>query len=70
MTLGHEFSGVIESVGEGVKDLKVGDKVCVQPTIHDDECKACQRSLTNCCDKFGFIGLSGWGGGEIAQHSN
>lgn len=46
-------------------DLKEGDKVCVQPTIHDGDCRACKRGLTNSCDKFGFIGLSGWGGGML-----
>lgn len=63
MTLGHEFSGVIDQVGKGVEGLKEGDKVAVQPTIHDEECIACKKGLTNCCEKFGFIGLSGWGGG-------
>ena len=63
VTLGHEFSGVIDEVGEGVCGLAVGDKVCVQPTIHDGACRACQRGLTNSCDTWGFIGLSGWGGG-------
>ena len=61
--LGHEFSGVIDQVGEGVEGLAVGDKVCVKPTIHDGNCRACKRGLTNSCDTFGFIGLSGWGGG-------
>lgn len=65
VTLGHEFSGIIDQVGEGVTDLKEGDKVCVQPTIHDGDCRACKRGLTNSCDKFGFIGLSGWGGGML-----
>ena len=63
ITLGHEFSGVIEKVGEGVKDLKPGDKVAIQPTISDGNCTACERGLNNSCDSFGFIGLSGWGGG-------
>ncbi|KAF7193678.1 putative diacetyl reductase [(R)-acetoin forming] 2 [Pseudocercospora fuligena] len=61
--LGHEFSGVIDQIGDDVVGLKVGDKVAVQPTIYDGGCRACRRGLTNCCDAFGFIGLSGWGGG-------
>lgn len=61
--LGHEFSGYIEEVGEGVKDLKAGDKCCIIPTIYDGDCRNCEDGLPNCCDKFGFIGLSGWGGG-------
>lgn len=61
--LGHEFSGVVHEVGEGVTDLKPGDKCCVIPTIYDGDCRNCINGLPNCCDKFGFIGLSGWGGG-------
>lgn len=63
MTIGHEFSGIIEEVGEGVERLKVGDRVCVRPTIYDNECRACRKGLNNCCDSNGFVGLSGWGGG-------
>lgn len=61
--LGHEFSGVIYEVGEGVTDLKPGDRCAVIPTIYDGDCRNCLNGLPNCCDKFGFIGLSGWGGG-------
>lgn len=63
LTLGHEFSGVVEEVGEGVAHVKKGDNVCVQPTIYDGDCRSCKRGLVNCCDKNGFVGLSGWGGG-------
>lgn len=61
--LGHEFSGVVEKIGSGVTRFKPGDRVAVQPTIYDGDCRACCRGLTNSCDSFGFIGLSGWGGG-------
>ncbi|KAF4119435.1 Threonine dehydrogenase or related Zn-dependent dehydrogenase [Geosmithia morbida] len=63
LTLGHEFSGFVEEVGEGVAGIRVGDKVCVQPIIYDGDCRSCKRGLVNCCDRNGFIGLSGWGGG-------
>lgn len=61
--LGHEFSGIIEEVGEGVTDLEPGHRVCVQPTLYCGDCHACKTDLPNCCDKNGFLGLSGWGGG-------
>ena len=59
LTLGHEFSGIIEEVGEGVHDIKVGARVTVQPIIYDGTCGACEEGYINCCDKNGFVGLSG-----------
>ncbi|ERF68283.1 hypothetical protein EPUS_02739 [Endocarpon pusillum Z07020] len=67
LALGHEFSGIVEEVGDEVQGFKAGDRVCVQPTIYDGECLSCRRGLVNCCDKNGFVGLSGWGGG-MSEH--
>ncbi|KAL8702924.1 MAG: hypothetical protein Q9201_003904 [Fulgogasparrea decipioides] len=67
LTLGHEFSGVVEEVGEGVEDIKIGQRVSVQPIIYDGTCGACRDGLINCCDNNGFVGLSGWGGG-LSEH--
>ena len=59
LTVGHEFSGVVEEVGEDVHDMKVGARVTVQPIIYDGTCGACKDGYINCCDNNGFIGLSG-----------
>lgn len=59
LTLGHEFSGVVEEVGQGVYDIKVGAKVTIQPIIYDGTCCACRDGYINCCDNNGFVGLSG-----------
>lgn len=67
LTFGHEFSGRVEEVGDGVSKFKAGDRVVVQPIIYDNECGSCNDGLINCCDKNGFVGLSGWGGG-LADH--
>ncbi|GAB7360463.1 hypothetical protein MBLNU230_g8415t1 [Neophaeotheca triangularis] len=68
VTFGHEFSGTIEEIGEGVDGkYSVGDRVCVQPIIYDGTCGSCQDGLVNCCDQNGFVGLSGWGGG-LSEH--
>lgn len=63
LTMGHEFSGVVEEVGEGVRDIHPGDRVCVLPLMFDGDCDACVRGIVNCCDKRGVVGVSGWGGG-------
>ncbi|KAI4161983.1 MAG: hypothetical protein LQ342_004431 [Letrouitia transgressa] len=67
LTLGHEFSGVIEEVGRDVSDINIGDRVVVQPIIYDGTCGACRDGYINCCDNNGFVGLSGWGGG-LSEH--
>lgn len=64
VTMGHEFSGRVVGLGEGVSGLSVGDSVCVEPYILDP---AVDTSAAN--DHYhlsagmGFIGLSGGGGG-------
>lgn len=63
VTFGHEFSGIVEEVGQGVSRVKKGDRVVVQPIIYDGTCGACKEGLINCCYSNGFVGLSGFGGG-------
>ncbi|KAI9893378.1 MAG: hypothetical protein M1814_006674 [Vezdaea aestivalis] len=67
LTFGHEFSGIVEEVGSEVTDIKVSDRVVVQPIIYDGTCGACKEGLINCCYSNGFVGLSGWGGG-LSDH--
>jgi threonine dehydrogenase-like Zn-dependent dehydrogenase len=63
ITLGHEFSGVISEVGPGVPRFEPGQHVVVQPTLSCGRCSACICGAENVCEKGGFIGLSGGGGG-------
>jgi len=63
ITLGHEFSGTVKEVGEGVTGYEVGQKVAVQPTLCCWNCGACRGGAENACAKGGFVGLSGGGGG-------
>jgi 2-desacetyl-2-hydroxyethyl bacteriochlorophyllide A dehydrogenase len=48
---GHEFSAVVEAVGKGVTDIKVGSKVTATPQIVCGECGPCQRGDYHICDK-------------------
>ncbi|MCK7596236.1 S-(hydroxymethyl)glutathione dehydrogenase/class III alcohol dehydrogenase [Microbulbifer sp. CAU 1566] len=49
--LGHEGGGVVESVGEGVTSVAVGDHVIPLYTPECGECKFCLSGKTNLCQK-------------------
>ncbi|WP_115788570.1 2,3-butanediol dehydrogenase [Arthrobacter silvisoli] len=63
VTMGHEFSGVVEELGEGITGLAVGDAVVVEPYFVCDACGPCKAGNYNLCTRMGFIGLAGGGGG-------
>lgn len=46
---GHEVAGVIESIGDGVKTLQVGDKVAVRLLNSCGECYYCRNGNENQC---------------------
>ena len=49
MLLGHEGSGVIEAVGEGVENVKVGDHVAIGCRVPCGQCPQCARGETRLC---------------------
>ncbi|MFT4088826.1 MAG: 2,3-butanediol dehydrogenase [Gordonia sp. (in: high G+C Gram-positive bacteria)] len=64
VTIGHEMSGVVNAVGEGVTDLSVGDHVVVEPYIVHDDVDTGPDSLDyHLSPDMNFIGLGGAGGG-------
>jgi (R,R)-butanediol dehydrogenase/meso-butanediol dehydrogenase/diacetyl reductase len=63
VTLGHEVSGTVESVGEGVESVAAGERVTVNPMLPCGECQYCLAGKHNVCADLGFIGLTGGGGG-------
>jgi (R,R)-butanediol dehydrogenase / meso-butanediol dehydrogenase / diacetyl reductase len=59
VTLGHEFSGEIVEIGEGVTDYQVGDRVVVEPIFATHG----HQGAYNLDENMGFLGLAGGGGG-------
>ena len=64
LTIGHEMSGVVYEVGEGVTDLAPGDRVVVEPYIlHDEVDTSAANDAYHLSKDMNFIGLGGRGGG-------
>ncbi|NMC46145.1 MAG: alcohol dehydrogenase catalytic domain-containing protein [Chloroflexi bacterium] len=49
-TFGHEFSGEVVEIGEGVKDFKVGSRVATCNAVPCMECYYCRRGIFNLCE--------------------
>ncbi len=56
VVLGHEFSGIIEAVGEGVFKVKVGDRAAVAPLLPCHKCADCANGNFSQCKNYSFIG--------------
>ena len=57
LVLGHEFAGVVEVVGSGVENLRVGTRVAVDPAQPCRHCDLCERGHPNLCRRLHFCGL-------------
>ena len=56
--LGHEFSGEVVALGEGVTQFAPGDRVVVNPLIYCDECHYCKLGQHIMCTKLGTVGFA------------
>ena len=59
---GHEFAGIVESVGDGVDDFAPGDHVAVDPNILCGVCYYCRRGKVHLCKNLIALGVNIAGG--------
>ncbi len=57
VVLGHEISGIVESVGAGVTRVKPGDLVAVESHIPCGHCYTCQRGFAHVCPHTRYPGI-------------
>lgn len=55
--IGHEMSGTIAAVGEGVGGFAVGDRVTVMPLSWCGDCPACRAGNEHICQRLDFVGI-------------
>jgi L-iditol 2-dehydrogenase len=56
--MGHEASGIVESLGRTVTNVKPGDRVTFDSTVYCNVCPACRQGRVNLCQSRKVIGVS------------
>ena len=66
-TIGHEMSGTIDAIGEGVSGFSIGEKVVVRP-LDDRGVKPSDKGFNHICEDLKFIGIDS--PGSMQQYWN
>lgn len=56
MIPGHEISGIVETPGDGVKNVRAGDHVIIPAVLTCGQCPACRRGRENICENMLMVG--------------
>lgn len=67
-TVGHEGSGIIAETGPGVKHLKAGDKVAIDPAMPCFKCDQCLSGRSHTCRNLKFLGCPGQAAGLLSEY--
>ena len=59
---GHELGVQVLKVGEGVDNVREGDRCSIEPYMNCGNCYACKKGATNCCESLEVIGVHKNGG--------
>jgi 2-desacetyl-2-hydroxyethyl bacteriochlorophyllide A dehydrogenase len=54
VTIGHEFAGEVVKIGSEVSNVKIGDRVTVEPVITCGKCSACRHGDYGYCENISF----------------
>lgn len=67
VSVGHEPMGIVEEVGEDVRNVEPGDRVLAPFAISCGECEFCRKGIHTSCVNGGFWGPDGETGGAQAE---
>ncbi|MFF2876391.1 2,3-butanediol dehydrogenase [Gottfriedia sp. NPDC057991] len=71
--MGHEFSGIVTEIGEGVTTVKAGDRVAVEPIIACGQCINCKKGYVNLCKArqgYGYTESGGFAQYAVVKQEN
>ena len=68
LVLGHEGGGTVVEVGADVRDLKVGDRVAMEPGEGCGNCKMCRSGKYNLCPEMDFMAVPGQRNGIFLEY--
>lgn len=58
MTIGHEYVGYVVEVGQGVRNIQVGDRVTGEGHIACGHCRNCRRGKLHVCENSIGVGVN------------
>lgn len=64
LVMGHEISGIIEEINTERKDIKIGDRVAINPLISCGYCLPCKEGNPHLCPNLKVVGIDQNGGFE------
>ena len=67
-TIGHEFAGIVEQIGDGVTSLAKGDHVVIDPVVSCGTCYPCRVGRSNVCANLQVFGVHRDGGFRSLIH--
>src|SRR3972149_1846303 len=66
LTLGHEVAGTVQKIGSRVKNVKIGDRVCLHYLVTCGTCEYCRKGFEQFCVRGSMLGKHRHGG--YAEH--
>jgi L-iditol 2-dehydrogenase len=67
-TVGHEGAGVVEAVGPGVRRVKPGDRIAIEPAMSCHECDQCRAGRPHTCRRLRFLGCPKQAEGCLSEY--
>lgn len=67
-TVGHEGAGVVVETGIGVKSVRTGDLIAIEPAMSCGECDQCLTGRHHTCRKLRFLGCPGQSEGCLMEY--